>query len=30
MTELEREYETRLGAKRWAHVREALEELFGG
>lgn len=30
LTELEGEYETRLGGKRWAHVRGALEELFGG
>jgi hypothetical protein len=30
MAELECEYEARVGAKRWAHVRGALEELFGG
>src|SRR5262245_50300726 len=26
MAELKREYEARVGAKRWAHVRGALEE----
>lgn len=28
MTELEHEYATRVGAKRWATVRDTLEELF--